>query len=274
MLGAIDIGGTKIRVCVAKSPTNIIDEVVFPTPPSQFLALNAMLNALNDLKGKARIQSLGIASPGPIDKNKGIILQPRNIPWHNLKINDYFKNKLGCLVALDNDATLAGMAEANFGNGKNSKVLLYLSISTGVNSAIIIDDQPIPSAHNCESGYQIVQFRPFPPTAYQKIASGKAIQLKYGKIAADIVNKKAWAEIAKNISVGLFNLITVIQPHMVVLGGGVSIHYHHFREPLRDYLNKYHSLYPLPPIKQAKFVETAPLIGALIKAKDEISPIK
>ncbi len=56
-----------------------------------------------------------------------------------------------------------------------------------------------------------------------------------------------------------------------MLGGGVSVHFKHFSTPLQMYLQKYNSLYPLPPIKKAKFVETAPLIGALIMAKDELT---
>lgn len=274
MLAGIDIGGTKISIGVADSPGKILAQETFRTPPNQNQALNTMLETLQRLANNRRIHSLGIASPGPIDRTAGVILSPRHLHWKNVPICRFFKSKLGCLTTLDHDATLGGVAEARLGVGKGKKIVLYVTISTGIGSAIIIDGKPLPSQYNSEGGWQIVQFRPFPPKSFSSIASGSVIKKQYGKIAKEITSKRDWDNIAKNISVGLFNFITIIQPDIVVLGGGVGTHYQHFSRPLQDYLKKYHSLYPLPSIKKARFSETAPLLGALIMAKDEISPIK
>lgn len=271
MLAAIDIGGTKTRLAVAKSPGEVLQDKVIPTPHNQSLAPKTMLEVLLDLSFGQKILSLGIASPGPIDTEKGIIIKPRHIPWNNLAISKYFKHQLGCLTTLGHDATLAGIAEAKLGAGKNHSLVLYVTISTGIGTAIILNGQSITQRFNSEGGMQIVNNKPFPGTQYQKIASGSAIKNRYGKIAAEIQNKKDWNDIAQNISTGLFNLITIIQPDIVVLGGGVSVHYNHFITPLRTYLDNFHSLYPIPPIKQAKFVETAPIVGALLQAKSELT---
>ncbi len=271
MLAGIDIGGTKISIGVAKSPKNIQAQKVIPTPPNQTQALHLMLQTIRELAGNNRIHSLGISSPGPIDTKDGLILSPRHIPWRNVQICRYFKSNLGCLTSINHDATLGGVAEARMGAGKGQNTLLYVTISTGIGSAIIINGKPMQARFNSEGGWQIVQYRPFPPQQYHSIASGGAIKKQYGKVAAEITSKSTWENIAKNISVGLFNLITIVQPDIVVLGGGVSVHFKHFSTPLQMYLQKYNSLYPLPQIKKAKFVETAPLIGALIMAKDELT---
>lgn len=214
---------------------------------------------------------MGIASPAVVDKAKGSIIKPSHIPWTYLPIVGYFKNNLHCLANIDNDATLGGIAEATMGAGKLNRLVLYVTISTGIGTAIILDGKPVTQHYNSEGGRQIIYNHPFPGVQYQKIASGGAIKAKYHKRAAEITSTKDWDKIAKNISTGLFNLITIIQPDIVVLAGGVSVHFNHFIKPLREYLNKFHSLYPIPPIKKAKYTETAPLIGALIMAKNELT---
>lgn len=271
MLAGIDIGGTKTRLVVAKSPSKIIQDVVIPTPRHQSSALQTMHQALLGIASGQKILSLGISSPGPIDTQKGLIIKPRHIPWNNLAITKYFKHQFGCLATLGHDATLGGIAESKLGIGKNHRLVLYVTISTGIGTSIILDGQPITQQYNSEGGMQIIHNKPSPGVQYQKVASGSAIHQHYHKIAADINSKNTWDEIAKNISVGLFNIITIIQPDIVVLGGGVSVHYKRFITPLLRHLNQYQALYPLPPIAQARYVETAPIVGALLQAQAELT---
>jgi glucokinase len=271
MLAGIDIGGTKTRIAIANNPSDIIEDIVIPTPKDQNEALKTYYENLIELADEKKILSLGIASPAIIDKDRGSIIKPSHIPWSYLPISTFFKNKLGCLATIDHDATLAGIAEAKLGAGANHRLVLYVTISTGIGTAIILDGEPITQRYNSEGGRQIIHNHPFPGVQYQKIASGSAIKAKYHKIAAEITSKKDWDEIAKNISTGLYNLITIIQPDLIILGGGVSVHYNHFITPLRTYLDKFNSLYPIPPIKKAEYVETAPLIGALLMAQSALT---
>lgn len=271
MLAAIDIGGTKVRLTIAKSPIEIVADKVIPTPKNQRVALQTMHNELLTIMGDNKIMSLGVSSPAVINKTTGSIVKPSHIPWSYLPIDDFFKTRLRCLTSIGHDATLAGIAESKLGAGKNHKLVLYVTISTGIGTAIILNGEPITQSYNSEGGRQIIHNHPFPGVQYQKIASGSAIKARYHKRAAEISSKKDWDEIAKNISTGLFNLITIIQPEVVVLGGGVSVHFKHFIGPLHDYLNKFHTLYPIPPIKMAKYVETAPTVGALLMAQSELT---
>jgi glucokinase len=263
MLAAIDIGGTKIRLVTAESPLKIIEESVLPTPRDQATALEAMAGRLLRLAAGKKIQAIGIVSPGPLDKAKGLILEPNNFPWHNVAIGDYFKKEFNCPVALEHDATAGGIAEARYGAGKGSRVVLFITISTGIGTSIIVDGQPLPTKHNSEGGLVITQGKWF-----ETAASGRAIARHYGKMARDIHSAKAWDEIAQTLAPGIFDLITTVEPDIVVLAGGVGVHYKKFIEPLKRHLAELKPLYPLPPIKQAAFVETAPIIGALTLAKD------
>ncbi len=268
MLAAIDIGGTKIRLVVATSPENILAESVFPTPPDQASALATMASELLKLAGQSAIRAIGIASPGPLDRSKGIILTPHNIPWHNVHINDYFTSEFGCPVVLEHDATAGGVAEARLGAGKGSRVVLYVSIATGIGTSIIVDGQPLPTKYNSEGGLEVIEQGGGTAKHFEELGSGKAILRDYGKIARDIHNKSDWDHIAHILATGIFDMITIVEPDVVVLAGGVSVHFDKFIAPLTKHMAKLKPLYPLPPIIQARFVETAPIVGMLLLSQE------
>ena len=63
-------------------------------------------------------------------------------------------------------------------------------------------------------------------------------------------------------------MICIVNPDCVVIGGGVAVHYKRFHKPLLKQIRGFKPLYPLPPIKRAVFVETAPLVGAMLLATE------
>ncbi len=261
MLVAIDIGNTKTDVLVAESPESPGQPSTFPTPhdKSKFLpTLHAHLNKTVN----SQIGAVGIACRGPIDKAKGT--------WQDLPVVEELKKRFNCPVVFEHDATAGGIAEVKLGNAQGSKVALYVTISTGIGSAIIVDGQPLPTPFNSEGGRQIIHNNPFPGIQLEQLVSGKAIQHRFGKIAAEINDVRTWQLISQDLAIGIYNLITIIQPEVVVLAGGVATHYDKFEKLLHEDLNHLPNQYPLPPIKLAKFVETAPAMGALILAQQAI----
>ncbi len=271
MICAVDIGGTKIRLAVATDPNNIVREQTFHTPADQNEALTKIEQGLRELAEGAAISAVGIASPGPIDRAGGVIVKPRTIDWHNFAIRHELTGRLGCPVALDHDATLGGVAEARLGAGRGHRVVVYVTVSTGIGSAIIVEGDPLPTAHNSEGGWQIVPADSGQPIQYQKLASGVAITEHFGRIAAELTDPRDWQVVARHIAGGLFNIITIVQPDIVVLAGGVSVHFDKFIESMMHALEQMPAIYPLPPIKRAEFVETAPLVGALLLAQDQLN---
>lgn len=270
MICAVDIGGTKIRLAVATDPNNIVRDHTFHTPADQNEALARIEQGLRELAGETAISAVGIASPGPLDRQNGVIIHPRTIDWHDFAIVRNLSERLKCPVRLDHDATLGGVAEARLGAGAEHRVVLYVTVSTGIGSAIIVEGTPLPSKHNSEGGWQVIPADSGQPIQYQKLASGVAITEHFGRIAAELTNPRDWQVVARHIAGGLFNMITVIQPDIVVLAGGVSVHFGKFYEPMMRTLHDFTTIYPLPPIKQAEFVETAPLLGALLLAQDQL----
>ena len=264
----IDIGGTKIRIGGSNKGINLGRSVYVRTPEHYAEALHLIAQSVATLTGRHQIEAIGIASPGPIDLRNGRILTPSHLPWHNVAICHDLKQVFACPVSLGHDTTLGGVAEANFGAGRDVSNLLYVSISTGIGSSQIINGQPLPGDYNSEGGRQLIQQEVHDRfVSFEDLASGAAIQRDFGKIAADIHKARDWDEIAHRLSLGLYNLIVITNPELVILGGGVAVHYHRFIRPLRRHLTDLQKFYSLPKITQARFVETAPLIGAVMLAR-------
>jgi len=270
MIIAIDIGGTKIRIGYSHLGTHLEDSLQFPTPVSQRVVVKSLIDNIHRLVGTSPIDAIGIASPGSINKDRGTIVAPRNLPWHNLRITKPLKDFFNCPVLLEHDATAGGIAEARIGAGRGHSVVLYVTISTGIGNSIIINGSPIPTKYSQEGGWQIIS-QGDGEDRFGQLSSGRAIQLRFGKIAAEIHDSNTWQIIASDLAVGLYNMITIVQPDCVVLAGGVAVHYKHFIKPLKKQLESFNPIYPIPPIKQARYVETAPALGVMLLAVEELS---
>ena len=270
MLAAVDIGGTKIRILLATRAIKVLAESIMATPKDRNAALTKITENLRTLADNNKIKAIGVTCPGPINKKTGTILNPRNLTWGNIKICDYLQSKFDCPCILEHDATAGGIAEVELGSVQGKTTVLFITISTGIGTSIIVDGQPLPSPYNSEGGTHIIQAQPFPGQQFQNLTAGRAIEHQYKKTPQFISSNKSWDQIAKNLSIGIYNLAVTVQPDVVVLAGGVAVHFNKFIKPLRKYLAKQDALYPLPPIVKAKFVKTAPAIGALLLAEQKI----
>ncbi len=270
----IDIGGTKIRLARAQTPQHLGATIDIPTPREFAVAQDLILEQIFKLAGKQGVRAVGIASPGPVDTHTGVIGRAHNLHWQRAPIRQWLEHYLAGPIILAHDAQAGGVCEARYGAGQKHRYVLYVSVSTGVGSALILDGMPLPTAHNPEGGRMIIPSPHHPTIHYEDRASGRAIVARYGKRAAEIKNRHDWNMMAYEIALGLYNLIVACDPEVVVLGGGVAVHFKKFIKPLKAHLASFQPLYPLPPIRQARYTEHAPLIGALALAEAELSDQK
>lgn len=264
---AIDIGGTKVRIGRINGHGRISKFIDFATPASESDMLRVTSATVHELTDPIEPTAIGIAGPASIDRARGTIGPCTNIPaWKKLPIVDTLRKEFACPIALENDATLGGVCEALIGNGQSYRYILYVTISTGIGSSLILDGKPLPGPYNPQGGQMILVDHAKNPLygSFEYLASGKAILREHGKIAADIRSARTWHDITRPLAQGLNNLIVATNPEVVILGGGVSRHYKRLIKPLKSHLKdfSYPPNFPVPPIIQAKYVETAPLIGA------------
>lgn len=247
----------------------------FPTDPdfNQFApTLIASLKKLatNDTTG------VGIAVPGQVDYDNGTGIVFGNLPWKNVPIasavQEAFELPVGIIV--ENDAKAAGLAEARALEPPRSNVV-YITIGTGIGIAIIIDNKIDPHFRRSEAGFERFEHNG-QLVIWESFASGKAIADRYGKKAADIPEgDPAWISIADDLALGIGNLIAVLAPEVIIIGGGVGKHLPKFQEPLEAALLKYKDrvVINLPQIRQAQHPEEAVLYGCYHLIKDKLSRV-
>lgn len=275
---SIDIGGTKTRVGRISPSFAIRRFIDTPTPPTTRATLSAIELSIRELMGAEEPIGIGVSAPARVNRARGEIGPCTHIPWdHTLKLKAYLAKRFACPIVVEHDATAGGIAEAHLGSGTSARYLLYITISTGIGSSLILDGAPLPGPYNPQIGQMALIPNPHPRFgSFEYLASGRAIVREYGKIAAQITSQRTWDTITRLLAQGIYNGIVTTNPELVVLGGGVSVHFKRFKKPLMNHLNRlataYEPHFPLPPIVAARNVETAPLLGAAILAHTAARP--
>ncbi len=237
----IDVGGTKIHAAVASVEENgtsdIIAEVRIPTDADESrrrvfenVAHSVILACREaDIETK-RIERVGIGVPGPVDYRTGMVRVCPNIPsWKKVPIRSWLEERFNVSVSVENDARTAGLAEALVGAGKGYERVFYVTVSTGIGGAFVHRGHVYHGAHGVAG--EIGQTR-FPDgTVFERMAAGPAIKRLFGISPEEIpvlVQKKdrraaaALDHLSRLIGLWLANVATLIDPDVIVIGGGLS----------------------------------------------------
>jgi predicted NBD/HSP70 family sugar kinase len=256
---AVDIGGTKTLVATFDAHGKMLEENRFETPKNYDnfileLASNVAKLSTSDFWAGC------VAVPGRIDRVRGIVKRCGNLGWEQEPIEADVEKIIHAPVVIENDANLAGLSEAR--NIKNGfKIVLYVTVSTGIGTGFITNGIIDPELADSEGGSIMLEYQG-KMQKWEHIASGSAIVKRFGKRASEIDNPEAWQIIGRNLSLGLIDLIAVLQPEIIIIGGGVGVHFEKYEKPLLKYLKTYENpLVPIPPIREAKRPEEAVIYG-------------
>ena len=286
MIIGIDLGGTKIAAALATPSGRILTDVNIPTEADQ--GKNRVIDNIKKavyalIRGqKTQISCMGIGVPGPILYEKGIVIEPPNLPgWKRVNLKKVLEKEFKVPVHLDNDANCAALAEAYFGAGRKARHFIYITISTGIGGGIIIDRKLYRGAIGAagEFGHMIID--PRGPKCgcgnfgcFEALASGTAIKKRAGmdaisvELAARQGDKKAIKVIEKTahyLAIGIANLVNIFNPEMVILGGGVSKMRELLLTPIRKEFKKYALTLPAKNVKivRAKLGSESGVLGAV-----------
>jgi glucokinase len=288
MLAGIDLGGTQVRVTVAEDSGRLIGTAktrtgLLATP--QAMALWAAKEAARMARG-GRIKSAAIGAPGPIDIQRGVLVNPPNLPnWHNVPLAAEVSDAMGCPVHLDNDANLAAFGEYQQGAGKGTRVMVYLTWSTGIGGGVVIDGRLFSGAHGsaCEIGHTIID--PDGPLdscgqrgCLEAFAGGRNLQRQTGESAVELFqaaeagDREARAIVqraATYVGYGLINLANLFDPEVIVIGGGISRSWKLISPTLDQVLRASPFITPRrrPKLRRARLGDRAGQVGAVEWAK-------
>ena len=265
----IDLGGTTIKFGILTLEgevqekwaidTNILEDGKHIVPD----IVGSIKHRLN-LYGltKDDFVGIGMGSPGAVDRAKKTVTGAFNLNWaHTEEVGSVIERELGIPFAIDNDANVAGLAEALLGAGKDYPTCYYVTISTGIGGAFIVDGKLVSGGrgHAGEIGNIIVKnngykFGGLNPGAAEGETSGTAITRK-GKelLGEDRVNHagdvfrlasegdlKAQSivdECISELATMFANIAHTVDPHCFVIGGGVMKSREYFYDRLVEQFN-------------------------------------
>jgi glucokinase len=271
MLFAIDIGGSKIRIVGSQLGNKIDEEVVYASPQNQRMVVKDLQTKIQQVAGRSGVDSIAIAAPGNIDKLRGIMVAPPNLPWRNLKLTSPLSKYFGCPVVLEHDASCGAICEAKLGSGQGLQSFVYVTISTGIGTAIWANGELLATVHHSEGGHMIIEpnyLDPAEAKRFEQLVSGSAIVRTQGHLARDIHSPAVWDDIASKLASGLYNIATLIQPEAFILAGGVSNFHKRFVPRIAQQWRDYPWIYSPPKLVAATHIETAPALGALQLARE------
>ncbi|HEY5442447.1 MAG TPA: ROK family protein [Candidatus Saccharimonadales bacterium] len=266
MYVGIDVGGTKTLVAVLSDGGEIVEKHKFPTAKDYDEQLAGLRGAFDSFE--QRQFTAGAAGiPGRIDRKHGVSLGSPNVTWANQPVQADCEKIFGCPFAVENDANLAGLSEAML--HKEYETVLYFTISTGIGTGVVRGQRLDPGFLDMEGGHLVLPYEGT-LTDWEDFASGRMIYQRYGKPASEINDETAWKSIAHNLGLGFFNNIAIVQPDLIVVGGGVGTYFDHYGKYLTAELKQYEiPLVPIPPIVGAQRAEEAVIYGCYDLAKQQ-----
>ena len=269
-----DIGGTKMRVVAADRKKFLGEPMVVSTPNDFSEGIETLKRIIDNLVKDQHIEAIVGGIAGPLNIEKTMLVKSPNLGgWVGHDIKNALADAYHVPVAIENDAAMVGLGEANYGAGRGKNIVVYMTISTGVGGVRIIGGNLVESAQGFEPGHQIIDpDNSMCPTCegndLEAYVSGTAIEKRYGKKPYDIHDDVIWDELAKFLAYGLNNTIVHWSPDIVVLGGsmmkevGISV------PAVRTYLAEILKIFPtMPEIIKAELGDFGGLYGSLYYAR-------
>lgn len=255
----VDVGGTKVAVALLEG-----DRLEHQMREETRLASSdALIDQIGDLvDGCGPAEAVGVGVPSVIDFATGRIKSSVNVPLADVKLREVLEQRLGVPVFVDNDATVAALAEAE---AHAARHLVMLTLGTGVGGGVIIDGQVFRGATGAapELGHWILGADlegrepdwPGPPAkdrfpqpgSFETLCSGRAIDalaherghadgkaLTEAAQDGDVRARHALAIVGRRLGVGIANVINAFDPEVVAVGGGAAAAGDLILEPARE----------------------------------------
>ncbi len=262
----IDIGGTTTKIGLVTDSGHVLSQLTSPLPfdSGRETAIEALFDAVNRCLQQAGLsasqcQGIGVAAPGTLDLQAGVILHPFNVPdWKDLPLRDLVSQEFGLPAVLQNDANAAALGEYWCGTARDVESLMFWTLGTGIGGGIILNGRILSGAHSHagECGHMILQMEGGPRSEFgihgalelyagaralvqraeRALNSGArsslrsirderqltAIAISDAALAGDELARRLVLETARYLAYGTVNIIHILNPEMVVIGGAMT----------------------------------------------------
>lgn len=284
----VDLGGTNIRAAIVNEEGAILNMKKTRSNPERGAepVMETMITLIESLEGYEACEGIGMGIPGPIDTAAGKIIVSTNLPkLIGFPIAEYIREHFHKPTYIDNDVKVAALGEAVQGAGKDYPIVYYVTISTGVGGALVIDRKVISgqNGHAGEIGNICIdrnreKYNILNVGAVENEASGTAITRKGKEVFGDQIhdagdvfelarkgNEKA-LKIVDGMSYDLAMMFSaighIIDPHVFVVGGGVMKGKDVFFEKMEKYYRSMIHEGMQPVVFREALLEEPGIIGA------------
>lgn len=258
----IDIGGTTIKYGVLdeKGTFLIKDQRKTEAQKGGAEILNKVIQIIEGIQCDHHIDGICISTAGMVDPVKGKVFYsgPLIPGYTGMELKKELEEIFFLPCEVENDVNCAGLAESISGAAKDSRVTLCLTVGTGIGGCILIDGQIFHGFSNsaCEVGYI-----PMFDSDFQTLGASSVLTKKVAERKAESVDRwdgyhifeqakhgdqiciQAIEELTEVLGRGIANLCLVINPQIVVLGGGIMSQEVYLKRKIKDVLDRY-----LPPV--------------------------
>jgi len=239
----IDLGGTKTEAILLDEHLEVIQRKRVPTPQNDYSQiLNTIISLSVDLLKNLEDYSIGICSPGAISKKTGLIKNSNTQCLIGKPLKEDLEKKLGQKISMENDANCFAMAESTLGVAKGFDVVFGIIMGTGVGGGIVINGKIYQGRTNIAGEWGHHTLHPNENNCYcgkngcvETYISGPALEKRWKELTGKSQNipeilknledskVKQWKdEFLENFGFGLANVIDILDPDVIVLGGGLS----------------------------------------------------
>lgn len=280
---SIDIGGTAIKYGVINSEGQIVEKEQMPTEAWRGgpEILNKVIGIVETYKKIYTVSGICISTAGMVDVEKGEIFYaaPLIPNYAGTKFKQVLEEKFQIPCEVENDVNCAGLAESVSGVAKQSKVTLCLTVGTGIGGCIIIQGKIFRGYSNsaCEVGYMNMGDSDFQTLGAASILTKKVAERKkepqerwngyrifeHAK-KGDAVCCQAIDEMVDILGKGIANVCYVLNPEIIVLGGGIMAQQEFLKEKIEQSVKRYlvPSIAENTKIAFAKHKNDAGMLGA------------
>jgi fructokinase len=234
--GGIEAGGTKFVCAVGAGPEDIRAEARFPTTtPAE--TLQQATAFFQEQQRNYPLAAIGIAAFGPVDPNPasptfGYITTTPKPGWAQVNIAGALRQALDLPVGFDTDVNGAALGEWRWGAAQGLETFVYLTIGTGLGGGAMVNGKLLHGMMHPEMGHILLPhnrnddpyagFCPYHGDCWEGLAAGPALEGRW-KVKGQMLtpDHPAWELEAHYLALGVMNIICILSPQRVILGGGV-----------------------------------------------------
>jgi len=269
----IDLGGTTIKYGLVTNRGRLLKSAETPTPKTKSKVVEKLAEII--IHHRPQISKIGFGIPGQLNLKTGATLPKSlaSLPLANLPLLKILKKKFNLPMKMDNDANCFTLAEARLGAGKNCRLVVGLTLGTGVGGGLVIDKKIFHGRGIAgEFGHQFIDFKKaadledFVGARQLKLSAQDYQTLEKQGRQKEKRALKFWQKLGLTIGFGCLNIIHTLDPEIIIFGGKQTKAFKLFYPEMIKTINKYCLTSP-PKIVKSNMIDKAGIIGAALLFK-------